>query len=83
VTRKKPNGMTDGRPQPKTRQGKLAKVNSTRAVEPRLSLPAGAPDLTALSGVTREWLVPRLVREFLREQRARVPSPSGKQTFKC
>lgn len=32
----------------------------------RFQLPPGQPDLDALRSVTREWLVPRLVEEFLR-----------------
>lgn len=32
----------------------------------RLQLPPGQLDLDALRSVTREWLVPRLVEEFLR-----------------
>lgn len=32
----------------------------------RSQLPPGQPDLDALRSVTREWLVPRLVEEFLR-----------------
>ena len=31
-----------------------------------LQLPPGQPDLDALRSVTRKWLVPRLVEEFLR-----------------
>jgi hypothetical protein len=36
--------------------------------EAELAIPAGERDLTALRSVTREWLVPRLVEEFLRER---------------
>jgi hypothetical protein len=36
--------------------------------ETRLELPAGEPDLEALRSVTREWLVPRLVENFLCKQ---------------
>ena len=35
----------------------------------RLDLPVGEPDLEALDSVTREWLVPRLVERFLRQQK--------------
>ena len=33
-----------------------------------LVIPEGQPDLAALKSVTREWLAPRLVQEFLRER---------------
>jgi hypothetical protein len=33
-----------------------------------LEIPAGEPDLSALRSVMREWLVPRLVEEFLHER---------------
>ena len=36
--------------------------------EARLKIPAGEPDLSALRLVMKEWLVPRLVDEFLRER---------------
>jgi hypothetical protein len=36
--------------------------------EAELAIPGGERDLTALRSVTREWLVPRLVEEFLRER---------------
>ena len=32
----------------------------------RLLIPAGNPDIDALRSVTREWLVPSLVKKFLR-----------------
>jgi hypothetical protein len=36
--------------------------------EVRLEISAGEPDLPALRSVMREWLVPRLVEDFLRER---------------
>jgi hypothetical protein len=36
--------------------------------EARLEIPAGEPDLSALRSAMREWLVPRLVEDFLRER---------------
>jgi hypothetical protein len=42
----------------------------------RLLLPLGEPDLEALRAVTREWLVPRLVQEFLREHGVELKQPS-------
>jgi hypothetical protein len=36
--------------------------------ETRLEILAGEPDLSALRLVMKEWLVPRLVDEFLRER---------------
>jgi hypothetical protein len=36
--------------------------------EVRLEIPAGEPDLSALRSAMREWLVPRLVEDFLRER---------------
>jgi hypothetical protein len=36
--------------------------------EARLEIPASEPDLSALRSVMREWLVPRLVEDFLRER---------------
>ncbi len=51
-------------------------------METRLAVPAGEPNLEALGSVTREWLVPLLVEEFLREQgvelRARSNADPGK-----
>lgn len=37
-------------------------------LEAELAIPAGERDLAALRAVTREWLVPRLVEEFLRDR---------------
>jgi len=41
------------------RQGK-------RQPEARIQIPTSEPDLVALRSVMREWLVPRLVEDFLR-----------------
>jgi len=41
-------------------------------METRLEIPAGEPDLSALRLVMKEWLVPRLVDEFLRERGIRL-----------
>lgn len=46
--------------------GPAAMVSQPR--ETKLALPSGEPDLEALRSVSREWLVPRLVEKFLREQ---------------
>jgi hypothetical protein len=37
-------------------------------IDTRLEIPPGEPDLDRLRSVTREWLVPLLVDEFLRER---------------
>jgi len=49
--------------------------------EARLEIPPGEADLAALRSVMREWLVPRLVEDFLRERgielkysRGRIPN---------
>ncbi len=39
-----------------------------RGIDTRLEIPTGEPDLARLLSVTREWLVPLLVDEFLRER---------------
>ena len=36
--------------------------------ETLLEIPVGEPDLVALRSVMRDWLVPRLVEDFLRER---------------
>ena len=41
----------------------------------RLRLPPGEADMEALRAVTREWLVPRLVQEFLREHGVELKQP--------
>ena len=41
---------------------------SKQRAEAELIIPAGKRDLEALRSVTRDWLVPRLVEEFLRER---------------
>jgi len=42
-----------------------------------LVIPTGQPDLAALRSVTREWLVPRLVEEFLREHGVELKQPTS------
>jgi len=49
-------------------RGDAAGVARKRVTDTRLEIPAGQPDLAALRSVTHEWLVPRLVQEFLRER---------------
>jgi hypothetical protein len=72
--------MTKGsKSRPKPEHGKVAEVLSTRTCETRLALPTGVPDIPALTSITREWLVPRLVQEFLRErQGVDLPRPRKK-----
>ena len=43
------------------RQGK-------RQPEARIEIPTGEPDLSALLSAMKEWLVPNLVEDFLRER---------------
>jgi hypothetical protein len=43
-------------------------VCTRRRTDTALVIPEGQPDLAALRSVTHEWLVPRLVQEFLRER---------------
>jgi len=47
---------------------------ASRRQETRLELPVGEPDLEALRSVTREWLVPLLVKEFMRERDIELPA---------
>jgi hypothetical protein len=49
-------------------RGNAAGGAGKRTTDTRLEIPVGQPDLTALRSVTHEWLVPRLVQEFLRER---------------
>lgn len=41
-----------------------------RRPEVRLIIPPGERDVQALRALAREWLMPRLAHEFLRERRA-------------
>lgn len=52
-----------------------ASVCTRRRSDTTLVIPAGQPDLAALRSVTREWLVPRLVEEFLREHGVELKQP--------
>lgn len=54
-----------------------AKNVSARLAQTKLELPAGEPDLEGLRAVTREWLVPALVEEFLREHGIQLHSRRG------
>ena len=40
----------------------------TCRTDPKLEIPPGGPDIHGLRSVAHEWLVPRLVQEFLRER---------------
>lgn len=52
-----------------------AGVRRNRRTDTRLEISPGQPDLTALKSVTQEWLVPRLVQEFLRERGIELKQP--------
>ena len=56
-------------------RGKIAGFAKRRGTDARLEIPTGKPDLTALRSVTRDWLVPRLVQEFLREHGVEPKQP--------
>lgn len=56
-------------------RGDAAGAAGKRATDSRLEIPAGPPDLAALRSVTHEWLVPRLVQEFLRERGIELKQP--------
>jgi hypothetical protein len=36
--------------------------------EARIEIPCGEPDVSALRSIMRDWLIPRLVEDFLRER---------------
>jgi len=52
-----------------------AGVRKSPRTDTRLEIGPGTPDLTALRSVTQEWLVPRLVQEFLRERGIELKQP--------
>jgi len=52
-----------------------AGVRKSQRTDTRLEISHGTPDLTALRSVTQEWLVPRLVQEFLRERGIELKQP--------
>ena len=52
-----------------------AGVRRSQRTDTRLEISPGQPDLTALRSVTQEWLVPRLVQEFLRERGIELKQP--------
>jgi hypothetical protein len=52
-----------------------AGVRRRQRTDTRLEITPGQPDLTALRSVTQEWLVPRLVQEFLRERGIELKQP--------
>ena len=56
-----------GAPNSSIPEGALSPEANHR-METRLEIPAGEPDVSALRSVMKEWLVPRLVDEFLRER---------------
>jgi hypothetical protein len=49
-------------------RGNAASFVGRHGIDTRLEIPAGEPDLARLLSVTRDWLVPLLVDEFLRER---------------
>ena len=57
----------EAKPAPSSRSND-AGVCRRQQTDTWLQIPPGEPDLTALRSVTREWLVPRLVQEFLRDR---------------
>jgi|SRR5208337_1094350 len=58
-----------------------AGVRRSQRTDTRLEISPGQPDLTALTSVTHEWLVPRLVQEFLRERGIELKQPPMSVNF--
>jgi hypothetical protein len=58
-------------------RGNAASFAGRGGIDTMLEIPAGEPDLARLLSVTREWLVPLLVDEFLRERGVELqPKPT-------
>jgi len=68
------------RPAPSSRSNG-AGVRRRQQTDTRLEITPGQPDLTALRSVTQEWLVPRLVQEFLRERGIELKQPPMSVNF--
>lgn len=68
MTRKNKDVNQAAKAAPESPDQELETCYSQRRQETRLEIPVGARDVAALRTVTREWLVPRLVEEFLRER---------------
>lgn len=73
-TGKRPKREIEPTPVPLSRSN-TAGVRGSRRTDTRLEISPGQPDLTALRSVTQEWLVPRLVQEFLRERGIELKQP--------
>ena len=73
-TEKRAKREIESTPVPSSRSNG-AGVRRSQRTDTRLEISPGQPDLTALRSVTQEWLVPRLVQEFLRERGIELKQP--------